>query len=104
MNRIILPFRANRYAMNYGYIIMKNNLRTIYDQSMGGRPRKKTNAEKTGKMSLRPLFLILFILSVLSGLAVCVWLELTYDIRDIYYAWLILIVYSITGATLIFLR
>lgn len=65
---------------------------------------KKTNAEKTGKMSLRPLFLILFILSVLSGLAVCVWLELTYDIRDIYYAWLILIVYSITGATLIFLR
>ena len=55
-------------------------------------------------MSLRPLFLILFILSVLSGLAVCVWLELTYDIRDIYYAWLILIVYSITGATLTFLR
>ena len=71
---------------------------------MGGRPRKKTNAEKTGNMSLRPLFLILFILSVLSGLAVCVWLEFTYDIRDIYYAWLILIVYSITGATLIFLR
>ena len=63
MNRIIFPFRANRYAMNYGYIIMKNNLRTIYDESMGGRPRKKTNAEKTGKMSLRPLFLILFILS-----------------------------------------
>ena len=66
--------------------------------------RAKKHAEKTGKMSLRPLFLILFILSVLSGLAVCVWLELTYDIRDIYYAWLILIVYSITGATLIFLR
>ncbi len=49
MNRIILPFRANRYAMNYGYIIMKNNLRTIYDESMGGRPRKKTNAEKQEK-------------------------------------------------------
>ena len=65
MNRIILPFRANRYAMNYGYIIMKNNLRTIYDESMGGRPRKKTNAEKTGKMSLRPLFLILFLLTAL---------------------------------------
>lgn len=104
MNRIILSFHTNKYAINHGCITMKNNLRTIYDESMGGRPRKKTNAEKTGKMSLRPLFLILFILSVLSGLAVCVWLELTYDIRDIYYAWLILIVYSITGATLIFLR
>ncbi len=83
---------------------MKNNLRTIYDESMGGRPRKKPNAVKTGKVSLRPLFLILFILSVLFGLSVCIWLEFTYDVHDIYYAWLILIVYSITGATLTFLR
>ena len=49
MNRIILPFRANRYAMNYGYIIMKNNLRTIYDESMGGRPRKKQMRKKQEK-------------------------------------------------------
>ena len=70
MNRIILSFHTNKYAMNHGCMTMKNNLRTIYDESMGGRPRKKTNEARTRKVSLRPLFLILFVLSVLSGLAV----------------------------------
>ena len=64
---------------------MKNNLRTIFDESMGGKPRKQPAVSRPVK---------------LSGLAVCVWLEWTYDARDIYYAWLILIVYSITGTTL----
>ena len=86
--------------MNHGCAIMKNNLRTIFDESMGGKPRKQPAFSRPVKTSLRPLFLILFLLTVLSGLAVCVWLEWIYDARDIYYAWLILIVYSITGATL----
>lgn len=79
---------------------MKNNLRTIFDESMGGKPRTQPAVSRPVKTNLRPLFLILFLLTVLSGLAVCVWLEWTYDARDIYYAWLILIVYSITGTTL----
>ena len=86
--------------MNYGRAIMKNNLRTNFDESMGGKPRKQPAVSRPVKTNLRPLFLILFLLTVLSGLAVCVWLEWTYDARDIYYAWLILIVYSITGTTL----
>ena len=79
---------------------MINNLRTIFDESMGGKPRKQPAVSRPVKMSLRPLFLILFLLTVLSGLAVCVWLGWTYDVRDIYYAWLILLVYSLTGTTL----
>ena len=67
---------------------------------MGGKPRKQPAVSRPVKTNLRPLFLILFLLTILSGLAVCVWLEWTYDARDIYYAWLILIVYSITGTTL----
>ena len=79
---------------------MKNNLRTIFDESMGGKPRKQPAVSRPMQMSLRSLFLILFLLTVLSGLAVCVWLGWTYDVRNIYYAWLILVVYSITGTTL----
>ena len=79
---------------------MKNNLRTIFDESMGGKPRKQPAVSRPMQMSLRSLFLILFLLTVLSGLAVCVWRGWTYDVRNIYYAWLILIVYSITGTTL----
>ena len=86
--------------MNHGCAIMKNNLRTIFDESMGGKPRKQPAISRPVKTSLRPLFLVLFLLTVLSGLAVCVWLAWTYDAQDIYYAWLILVVYSITGTTL----
>lgn len=80
--------------------IMKNNLRTIFDESMGGKPCKPPPVPRQERMNLRPLLLILFLMTVLSGLAVCIWLEWTYDVQDIYYAWLILIVYSITGTTL----
>lgn len=52
---------------------MKNNLRTIFDESMGGKPRKQPAVSRPVKTSLRPLFLVLFLLTVLSGLAVCVW-------------------------------
>lgn len=97
---IILLYYANKYAMNHGCAIMKNNLRTIFDESMGGKPRKQPAISRPVKTSLRPLFLVLFLLTVLSGLAVCVWLAWTYDAQDIYYAWLILVVYSITGTTL----
>ena len=59
--------------MNHGCAIMKNNLRTIFDESMGGKPRKQPAVSRPVKTSLRPLFLVLFLLTVLSGLAVCVW-------------------------------
>ena len=43
---------------------MKNNLRTIFDESMGGKPRKQPAVSRPVKTNLRPLFLILFLLEL----------------------------------------
>ena len=74
---------------------MKNNLRTIFDESMGGKPRKQSRENE-------PASFVSDSLSFDRAFRTCrlrlvPW---TYDARDIYYAWLILVVYSITGTTL----
>ncbi|HCG24646.1 MAG TPA: hypothetical protein DE060_16625 [Lentisphaeria bacterium] len=83
---------------------MKNDLKSIFDESLGGRPRKAPGTVPPRTVSFRSFFLVCFILAVSAGVSICLWLTWTYDFRETYCAWLILFVFSLTGLTLLFLR
>ena len=81
-----------------------DTLNSVYDESLGGKPHKNIAGVKSRRINFFPILLILFLLTVFSGLIFCLWMTTQHSMREIYYFWLIEILFSITGATLFLLK